>query len=172
MFRSRSPKARRPRVASFATRFPSCSARVGPPRSRRSLWRRGRVPAMARNSRHSGFLDARVTVCNLRPVQDVRTRALGGESVRANRAGEDGRVAGAAGDGGGLKAVSATRRRRWIRVVSMLVPLAVALVASASASALTVRGSAEQVYATGLPANAQVTLSRRGIVRSQNADSL
>ncbi|HEV2981336.1 MAG TPA: CocE/NonD family hydrolase [Solirubrobacteraceae bacterium] len=79
---------------------------------------------------------------------------------------------GGGGNGGRADAGSATRRKRWIRVISALAPFAVALVAAGSASAITVGGSAEQVYATGVAPNSPVSLSKRGTVRMQNADSL
>ncbi|MFI4991542.1 MAG: CocE/NonD family hydrolase [Solirubrobacterales bacterium] len=59
-----------------------------------------------------------------------------------------------------------------IGVVSALATFAVWLMTAASASAFTAQGSAEQVYATGLPANAQVSLLKKNTtVATQNADS-
>ncbi len=78
-----------------------------------------------------------------------------------------------AGEGRRLVAGSVLRRRAQIGVVSTLVAFAVWLTAAASASAFTAQGSAEQVYATGLPANAQVSLLKKSTtVSTQNADSL
>jgi uncharacterized protein len=65
--------------------------------------------------------------------------------------------------------------RSWrARGVCALAPFAVALVSAASASAFSAQGSVEQVYATGLPANAEVSLrnSKGATVGTQNADSL
>jgi uncharacterized protein len=78
-----------------------------------------------------------------------------------------------AGEGRRLVAGSALRRRRRIVVVSTLVAFAVWLLAAASASAFTAQGSVKQVYVTGLAANAQMSLLKKGaIVATQNADSL
>jgi predicted acyl esterase len=61
----------------------------------------------------------------------------------------------------------------WLGAISALVAFSVCLVAAASASAFSAQGSAEQVYATGLPANAQASLVKNGAtVATQNADSL
>jgi uncharacterized protein len=93
--------------------------------------------------------------------------------VRAFRVGSDGQVVSGAGDGRRLEFGSAPRRNRWIRSVAALVPFAVALVTTASASAFNVQGSAQQVDVTGLAANAQASLlnSGGGTVSTQNADS-
>jgi predicted acyl esterase len=66
------------------------------------------------------------------------------------------------------------RRRARIGGLSTLAVLAVWLVAAASASAFSAHGSAKQVYVTGLPANAQVSLlnASGATVYTQNADSL
>src|SRR5947208_3566160 len=68
----------------------------------------------------------------------------------------------------------ALRRRARISVISMLVAFAVWLLMAASASAFSAQGSANQVYVTGLPANAQASLLNKeaGVVYTQNADSL
>ena len=68
----------------------------------------------------------------------------------------------------------ARRRRARAGVVSALAALAVLLVGAASASAFSAQGSAEQVYVTGLAANAQMSLlnSSGATVYTQNADSL
>jgi predicted acyl esterase len=72
--------------------------------------------------------------------------------------------------------VSEFPRPRWARisVTAALAALAVSLVAAATASAFTAQGSAEQVYVTGLPANAQASLlnTSGATVYTQNADSL
>jgi uncharacterized protein len=79
-----------------------------------------------------------------------------------------------AGESGRLAAGSALRRPARIGVISALVALAVWLATAASASAFTAQGSAKQVYATGLPANAQASLVNRSgeTVYTQNANSL
>ena len=78
-----------------------------------------------------------------------------------------------AGEGRRLVAGSALRRRARIGVTSTLVAFAVWLVAAASASAFTAQGSVEQVDVTGLAANAQASLMKKGAtVSTQNADSL
>jgi uncharacterized protein len=72
-------------------------------------------------------------------------------------------------------APEAARRRRPTAIVACaLLVLAACLIAAASASAFTAEGSVEQVYATGLPANAEaVLLSAQGAtVSTQNADAL
>ncbi len=78
-----------------------------------------------------------------------------------------------AGEGHRSAARSLERRRR-ISVVSTLAVFAVWLLTAASASAFTAQGSAEQVYVTGLAANAQMSLlnASGGTVYTQNADSL
>jgi uncharacterized protein len=59
-----------------------------------------------------------------------------------------------------------------VAVIS-LVTCAVSLTAAASASAFTAQGSAQQVYATGLPANAEASLLKGGsTLYTQNANSL
>ncbi|MHB8235502.1 MAG: hypothetical protein ACYDHT_12705, partial [Solirubrobacteraceae bacterium] len=64
-------------------------------------------------------------------------------------------------------------RRVRIGVITTLLALAVCLVAVASASAFTARGSVEQVDVTGLAPNAQVSLLKgQTVVATQNADSL
>ncbi len=69
---------------------------------------------------------------------------------------------------------SALPRRARVSVILALVVLAVSLITAANASAFTAQGSAEQVYVTGLAANAQVSLlnSNGATVYTQNADSL
>ncbi len=68
---------------------------------------------------------------------------------------------------------SALVRRVRIGLSSALAALVVGLLTAAGASAFTAQGSAEQVYATGLPANAQVSLlKKKTAVATQNADSL
>jgi len=67
----------------------------------------------------------------------------------------------------------ASRRPARIGFTSTLGAIAVGLLTAASASAFTAQGSAEQVYATGLAPNAQVSLLKKGAtVATQNADSL
>jgi uncharacterized protein len=68
----------------------------------------------------------------------------------------------------------ALRRRARVSVLSTLVAFAVWLLATASASAFSTQGSAEQVYVTGLAANASASLlnASGGTVQTQNADSL
>jgi uncharacterized protein len=78
-----------------------------------------------------------------------------------------------AGDGRRRAAGSALGRRARIGVISTLVAFAAWLVMASSASAFNAQGSAEQVYATGLPPNAQASLVKSGaVVQTQNADSL
>jgi uncharacterized protein len=69
---------------------------------------------------------------------------------------------------------SLVRRRLRIAVTSTLAALAVCLAAAASASAFTAQGSVEQVYVTGLPANAEMSLLKKNgeAVSTQSADSL
>src|SRR5437899_2339514 len=68
---------------------------------------------------------------------------------------------------------SALRRRARISLISTLVAFAVWLVPAASAAEFTAQGSVNQVYATGLPANAQASLLNKSgaTVYTQNADS-
>jgi len=68
----------------------------------------------------------------------------------------------------------ALRRRARIIVISALLTLAVCFATAASASAFVAAGSAEQVYVTGLAANAQASLLTKAgaTVSTQNADSL
>jgi predicted acyl esterase len=70
--------------------------------------------------------------------------------------------------------VSALRRRALIGLIPTLVVFAVWLVTAASASAFTAQGSVEQVYVTGLAANAQMSLLNwsGATVYTQRADSL
>ncbi len=63
-------------------------------------------------------------------------------------------------------------RASRLRFVSVLLPFAVLLVVSASASAFEAHGSAEQVYATGVAPNAKVWLKGHGKTITQYADSL
>ena len=69
---------------------------------------------------------------------------------------------------------SALARRVRVSVILAVVVLAVWLVTAASASGFAAQGSVEQVYVTGLAANAQVSLlnSNGATVYTQNADSL
>ena len=71
-------------------------------------------------------------------------------------------------------AATALRRRAWIGVICSLAAFAVWLALAASASAFDAQGSAEQVYVTGVAANAQVSLlhSKGATVDTQNADAL
>ncbi len=75
----------------------------------------------------------------------------------------------------GHRPVGASARGRRVRVavISTLVALAACFVGVASASAFSAQGSARQVYVTGLPANAQMSLlnSSGTTVYTQNADS-
>ncbi len=73
-----------------------------------------------------------------------------------------------------MPARSAPSRRAWIGVAATVGVLAAALVTDASASAFTARGSAEQVYVTGVAPNAEASLlsSNGATVYTQNADSL
>ncbi|HWX95604.1 MAG TPA: CocE/NonD family hydrolase, partial [Solirubrobacteraceae bacterium] len=77
------------------------------------------------------------------------------------------------GEGRGLLAGSALQRRTRIGVISTLVAFAVWLLAAASASAFSAQGSVNQVYVTGLAANAEASLlnSSGGSVYTQNADA-
>jgi uncharacterized protein len=93
--------------------------------------------------------------------------------LRGNGTSDDGRVVSFAGEPCRLAAGSASKRRVRFGVTSALVALAVSLMTAAGASAFTAQGSAEQVYATGLPANAQVSLLKKNTtVSTQNADAL
>jgi uncharacterized protein len=69
---------------------------------------------------------------------------------------------------------SALGRRARIGAISTLVVSVVWLVMTASASAFTAQGSVEQVYVTGLSANAEMSLLNKAgaTVDTQNADSL
>jgi uncharacterized protein len=69
---------------------------------------------------------------------------------------------------------SALRRRGAASTLGAFVVFAVWLLAAASASAFTANGSVEQVYVTGLPANAEMSLvnSSGATVYTQSADSL
>lgn len=63
-------------------------------------------------------------------------------------------------------------RKLRLGALALLVCLGALMAGAASASALFVRGSAAQVYATGLPAHAQVMLQSGGsTVATQNADA-
>jgi uncharacterized protein len=75
-----------------------------------------------------------------------------------------------AGEGRRSVAGYALRRRA---LSAALVAFAVSLVAAGSASAFTAQGSVNQVYATGLPANAEASLLNKSgaTVYTQNADS-
>ncbi len=77
---------------------------------------------------------------------------------------------GCAGEGRRSVAGCALRRRA---LSAALVAFAVSLVAAGSASAFTAQGSVNQVYATGLPANAEASLLNKSgaTVYTQNADS-
>jgi predicted acyl esterase len=68
----------------------------------------------------------------------------------------------------------ARRRRARIGGLSALLALSVCLAGAASASAFSAQGSVKQVYATGLPANAQASLvnSKGATIYTQNADPL
>jgi predicted acyl esterase len=68
----------------------------------------------------------------------------------------------------------ASRRRARVGFTATLTAIAVCLLAAASASAFTTRGSVEQVDVTGLAANAQASLlkSNGSTVATQNANSL
>ena len=66
----------------------------------------------------------------------------------------------------------AKKRRARTGVLSALAALALCLFAAASASAFTAQGSVEQVYATGLAPNAEVSLLKgSSTVATQHADS-
>jgi uncharacterized protein len=94
-----------------------------------------------------------------------------GRSLRTDREGEDRRATSKArGDGTPVRRHA--RRRRGVEIA--LLALSAWLMAAASASAFTARGSAEQVYVTGSTAGAQMSLlsSSGATVATQNADSL
>ena len=97
----------------------------------------------------------------------------GRASLRAERASGDRWVVSCTGDGGRLALGAGPRRRARLSVISTLVVFAVWLVTAAGASAFTARGSVNQVYATGLPANAQASLLNPcgATVDGLNADS-
>ena len=75
--------------------------------------------------------------------------------------------------GEGRRSVAGCAFRRRALSASALVVFAVWLVTAASASAFTAQGSVNQVYATGLPANAEASLLNKSgaTVYTQNADS-
>jgi uncharacterized protein len=89
-----------------------------------------------------------------------------------SRVSGDRRIVSRAGDGWRLAAGPARRPGIRISVTSTLVAVVVWLVTAGSASAFTAVGSVEQVYVTGVAANAQVTLKGHGAMRTQNANSL
>ena len=63
-------------------------------------------------------------------------------------------------------------RSWWISVITTLAVPALSLLSAAAASAFTAQGSVEQVYATGLPPNAQASLLRKGAtVSTKSADA-
>src|SRR2546425_9017373 len=99
---------------------------------------------------------------------------MGRKSRCTERASRAGRIVSRAGEGRRLVAGSALRRRARIGVISTLVASAVWLATAASASAFTAQGSAKQVYVTGSPPNAQMSLltAKGATVYTQNADSL
>jgi uncharacterized protein len=72
----------------------------------------------------------------------------------------------------GRRSVAGCAFRRRVLSASALVVFAVWLVTAASASAFTAQGSVNQVYATGLPANAEASLLNKSgaTVYTQNAD--
>jgi predicted acyl esterase len=86
----------------------------------------------------------------------------------------DGPVSSCAGDAGGIVGAPALRRRALRAVVPALIGFAVFLVAAATASAFTARGSVEQVDVTGLAPGAEMSLLRSNgeTVSTQTADSL
>jgi uncharacterized protein len=89
------------------------------------------------------------------------------------RASGDRRVVGGAGEGRRSVAGSELRHRARLSVSSTLAAFAVGLVMAAGASAFDARGSAEQVYVTGLAPNAQASLLKgKATVATQSADSL
>ena len=93
--------------------------------------------------------------------------------MNTDRAGERRRLFDGAGEG--LISRSRRLKRRCGLVgVAALVMAAILLLAAASASAFTVRGSVEQVDVTGVAADAQMSLldSKGATVYTQNADSL
>jgi predicted acyl esterase len=98
----------------------------------------------------------------------------GTESLRAERASGERRIASPAGKGRRPAARSALGSRPRNGVLATVVALAALLATAASASAFNAQGSAEQVYVTGLAANAQMSLLNSGgkTVYTQNADSL
>jgi predicted acyl esterase len=75
--------------------------------------------------------------------------------------------------GEGRRPVAGCAFRRRVLSASALVVFAVWLVTAASASAFTAQGSVNQVYATGLPANAEASLLNKSgaTLYTQNADS-
>jgi predicted acyl esterase len=78
------------------------------------------------------------------------------------------------GDGGPSVAASPPRGRPRFSALCAVVASSLLLVCAASASAFNAQGSVEQVYATGVTPNAQVSLLNKsgGTVATQNADSL
>src|SRR6202035_1560769 len=105
---------------------------------------------------------------------ELRVRAgWGRESLRAERATGDRQVMNRVGESRSSAAGSARRRRARTSAMSTLVAFAVLLVAAASASAFTAQGSVNQVYVTGLAANAQASLLKANgaTLYTQNADA-
>jgi predicted acyl esterase len=98
----------------------------------------------------------------------------GTESLRAERASGDRDVASRAGKGRRPAACSTLGSRSRSGVLATFLALAALLVTAGSTSAFNAQGSAEQVYVTGLAANAQTSLLNSGgkAVDTQNADSL
>jgi uncharacterized protein len=94
--------------------------------------------------------------------------------LRASRASGDGRVVRVGGDDGRSASGSEPRRQARLGLLSALSAFAALLVVAASAPAFSAQGSAEQVYATGVAPNAQVSLLNKssGTISTQNADSL
>src|SRR5690349_19837915 len=91
--------------------------------------------------------------------------------ARRTRGREGGRCMSCAGEG--RRSVAGCAFRRRALCASVLVVFAVWLVTAAGASAFTAQGSVNQVYATGLPANAEASLLNKSgaTVYTQNADS-
>src|SRR5438270_2941162 len=109
-----------------------------------------------------GYIPARPSWCGTKGrglvSELLRMGADRGESRRADRANGGCRVVIRMGEGRRLVSGSALRRRAQISVISTLVAFAVWLVTAASAFAFTAQGSVNQVYVTGVAANAQMSL--------------
>src|SRR4051812_31600442 len=97
---------------------------------------------------------------------------MGKVPLRAECASEDRRRMSHAGAGRRVVGTAALQRGGRAAVIVALFALAAWFVPAASAASFTAHGSAEQVYATGLPANAEASLVKKSgsNVATKNAD--